>query len=158
MNTRQDPRRTRASQQLRQPRPDLIGRLTGVRETGAGRWVARCPSHPDRHPSLSIRETSDGRWLLHCFAGCPVADVLDAIDLEFGDLWPPEQQQGRHRPRERRPFAALDALRCIASEARVVAVAAADIGAGRPLSKADIDRVLLAAQRLDNAATTAEGA
>ena len=34
----------------------ILDRLDGVRPTGDGRWIARCPAHDDRSPSLSIRE------------------------------------------------------------------------------------------------------
>ena len=39
----------------------LLDRLDKVRPTGAGTWVARCPAHDDRGPSLSVRELDDGR-------------------------------------------------------------------------------------------------
>jgi DNA primase len=50
----------------------LLDRLEGVRACGPGRWVARCPAHEDRSPSLSIRKKDDGTTLLHCFSGCEV--------------------------------------------------------------------------------------
>ena len=67
---------------------ELLSRLDGVRQVGPGKWVARCPAHPDRRPSLSIAEGKDGRILLHCFAGCRTADVLQALGLTFRDLFP----------------------------------------------------------------------
>lgn len=65
----------------------ILERLTAVKQTAPGRWIARCPAHQDRAPSLSIREVEDGRVLLHCFSGCPTQDVLQAIGLDFGDLY-----------------------------------------------------------------------
>jgi len=65
----------------------LLSRLDRVRQVGAGRWVARCPAHDDRSPSLSIRETGDSRVLVHCHAGCDAFDVLQAIGLQFSDLY-----------------------------------------------------------------------
>ena len=58
----------------------LLSHLEGVRRVGKERFVACCPAHGDKHPSLAIRETYDGVLLLHCFAGCEpfavrVADV-----------------------------------------------------------------------------------
>ena len=47
----------------------LLERLERVTQTPSG-WMARCPGHEDRHPSLSIREGDDGRILIHCHAGC----------------------------------------------------------------------------------------
>lgn len=34
------------------------------------RWMAQCPAHDDRNPSLSITENADGSLILYCFAGC----------------------------------------------------------------------------------------
>ena len=57
--------------------------------SGAG-WMARCPAHDDREPSLSIRSGNDGRVLLHCHAGCSPAEVVKAAGLRMSDLFPDE--------------------------------------------------------------------
>jgi hypothetical protein len=64
---------------------DVLARLDGVRSTGRG-FVARCPAHPDQHPSLSVRPRDDGQGvLLHCFARqCPYRDIMRALHLEPG--------------------------------------------------------------------------
>lgn len=64
----------------------LLPRLDLLKETGAGTWMACCPAHDDRRPSLSIKD-GDDRVLLHCFAGCPVEDITAAIGLEMRDLF-----------------------------------------------------------------------
>src|SRR5687767_9180806 len=94
----------------------LLSQLSGVKRTGDGRWIARCPAHDDKHPSLSIRELGDGRLLLHCFAGCSIQEVLGAVSLDFDSLFP-ERAIADHVKREPRPFSAIDALRCVAHEA-----------------------------------------
>jgi hypothetical protein len=66
----------------------LLERLEGVRPSGHGRWIARCPAHDDRSPSLSIREMDDGRVLVHCHAGCGAVDVVDSVGLSLSDLFP----------------------------------------------------------------------
>jgi hypothetical protein len=63
----------------------LVARLHGVRRNGNG-WMARCPAHEDRSPSLSIRE-SNGRILLHCFAGCSVESICDALKIKVSALF-----------------------------------------------------------------------
>jgi hypothetical protein len=65
----------------------ILAKLDGVKRRGKG-WIARCPSHDDRTPSLSIGETVDGSLLLNCFAGCDPADVLAAIGLSWRDVLP----------------------------------------------------------------------
>jgi len=125
----------------------LLSLLDKVKRTGPDRWVARCPAHDDRGPSLAVRELEDGRVLVHCFAGCCVDEVVSAAGLEMSDLFP-------HRPlhdgrkRERRPFSADDALRCLDFEATLVLVAAQDVLSGKPLSEADRDRLAVAVERI----------
>lgn len=59
-----------------------------ARPTGRLKWVARCPAHEDRSPSLSITEGRDGRVLVHCFGGCRPEAILKAVGLTFEDLRP----------------------------------------------------------------------
>jgi hypothetical protein len=56
----------------------VLSRLEAVRRSGAG-WVARCPAHEDREPSLSIGIGRAGNVLLHCFAGCAFTDIVAAL-------------------------------------------------------------------------------
>jgi len=80
----------------------LLGRLEGVRRAGAGSWMARCPAHPDRNPSLSV-SVKEGRVLLHCFAGCPPEAVLGAVGLTWKDLREPDPRAWRPLPSRPRP-------------------------------------------------------
>jgi hypothetical protein len=132
----------------------LLSRLDGVRPTGAGRWIARCPAHGDKSPSLSVREIDDNRVLLHCFGGCSVEEVLSAIGMTFDDLFP-EKALDHHGPRERRPFPAADVLRCLAFESLVIASSAVTLLDGRSFSEADRARLILAAGRVQAAADMA---
>ena len=52
------------------------------------KWMAKCPAHEDRSPSLSIKALEDGRVLIHCHAGCSAPDVMAAIGLSLSDLFP----------------------------------------------------------------------
>jgi len=63
----------------------VLVRLPGARRSG-GKWMAHCPAHRDRSPSLCISEGSGKRALLHCFAGCPIDSVLKALGLSLRDL------------------------------------------------------------------------
>jgi hypothetical protein len=126
----------------------LLSRLEKVKRTGQGRYVARCPAHADKNPTLSIRELTDGRVLVHCFAGCGAAEIVAATGLEMSDLFPPSDAQGNP---ERRPFPAADALRCVAFEALVVLAAAAALVAGESLATTDRDRLSVASARIQDA-------
>lgn len=57
-----------------------LDRLEGVKRLGHHEWMAVCPAHNDRTPSLSIAEASDGTVLMHCFAGCDIHDIVNAIE------------------------------------------------------------------------------
>jgi hypothetical protein len=61
------------------PITKLLDRLDGLKERGPDAWLAKCPAHDDRNPSLSIRETSDGTVLLKCWTGCTAAEVVAAV-------------------------------------------------------------------------------
>jgi putative DNA primase/helicase len=62
---------------------DTLIRALEARRSGSC-WMARCPAHDDRNPSLSIRE-ADGKVLVHCHAGCKQQAVIDA--LKSRGLW-----------------------------------------------------------------------
>lgn len=125
----------------------LLNQLEGVKRTGPGRWLARCPSHDDKHPSLAIRELDDGRVLVHDFAGCDVEHVLSAVGLTFDALYP-ERSLDDRKPRERRPFPAADVLRCIELETLIVACAASSMARGETLPESERQRLMTAAERI----------
>ena len=54
-----------------------------------GEWVALCPAHDDRSPSLSVGY-KDGKTLLYCHTGCSQEAVLDALALTWNDLFDDE--------------------------------------------------------------------
>ena len=68
--------------------PAEIAEFVQARPVGAGRWIARCPGHDDRSPSLSIGTGGDGQTLLHCHRGCTLKQVLTASGLRLQDLFP----------------------------------------------------------------------
>jgi putative DNA primase/helicase len=62
---------------------EFIAKALGGFRAGAS-WMARCPAHDDRTPSLSIRE-ADGKVLVRCHAGCEQEQVIAA--LRARGLW-----------------------------------------------------------------------
>lgn len=130
----------------------LLERLEGVRPNGRGRWMARCPVHEDRSPSLSIRETDDGTILLHCFAQCPATDVVTAIGLTLADLFP-VGPKSHHRPAPRRcrGLSARETLDAVSHALSVVTLADSALMRGEPLTNNDYEA-------LDNALAVLNGA
>jgi putative DNA primase/helicase len=62
---------------------EFIAKALGGFRAGAS-WMARCPAHDDRTPSLSIRE-ADGKVLVRCHARCEQEQVIAA--LRSRGLW-----------------------------------------------------------------------
>jgi hypothetical protein len=132
----------------------LLDRLERVKPTGPSRWVARCPAHEDRGPSLSIRELDDGRILLHDFGGCGTDDVLGALGLTMSDLFPkplPGNGPARSYAATHSRIPARDLLEIISEETTVVAIVAADLLAKKSLSETDWQRLAQAAGRIGRA-------
>jgi hypothetical protein len=98
---------------------------------------------------LSVRETSDGTLLVHCFAGCETAAILKALNLELRDLFPRSLKQ-RSPPYTRRPHyhAVYEAVRTLRRDALIVAIAAGDIAAGRPICERDLQTLFAVASRV----------
>ena len=134
----------------------LLSRLQRVKRTGPGKWVASCPTREDKSPSLSIREEDDGRVLLHDFGGDSVEAILGAVGLTFADLYPP--QPGTIAKPVKRPFNASDVLALVAFESSVAVLVISDVVKREGATEEDLDRLLVAAQRLGNAAEVCCGA
>lgn len=134
---------------------NLLAPLKNVRRTRPGHWIASCPAHDDRRPSLAIRQLDNGMVLLHDFGGCATTDVLAVLGLTLEDLFP-ERNIG-HSSSVLRPFYTIDVLRCIAFEALVVCAAASRLTKGSLLSDVDRERLLLAASRLQAAMEVCNG-
>jgi hypothetical protein len=75
-----------------------LSRALEGRRSGRG-WMARCPAHNDRQPSLSIADGADGRLLLYCFAGCSWLAIQAALHAQ--SLWP--RRNANDSGRERGP-------------------------------------------------------
>jgi hypothetical protein len=76
-----------------------IAHALGGRKCGPGRWVARCPVHEDRTPSLSIAQKGE-TVLIHCF----VCDQQILIErLRAMGLWQHEHHE--LTPAERKVWA-----------------------------------------------------
>lgn len=131
--------------------PHLLSCLDKVKRTGQDSYIACCPAHGDKNPSMTIREVDDGRILMHCFAGCSVEEILGSIGMTFDDLFPEDMSHDHKRP-ERQPFNARDVLAAVSSESLIVAIAGADIANGKPTTTEDRKRLALAVSRLQEAA------
>ena len=65
----------------------ILAKLSKVRKTQRG-YMACCPVHNDKNPSMTITETDDGKVLAHCFScGARGSDVVEALGLPQGELF-----------------------------------------------------------------------
>lgn len=79
---------TRSKPAMANPLDELLSRMQGVKPNGSNQFMALCPAHDDKSPSLAITETEDGKVLVHCYAGCSTQEIMDSIGLELKDLFP----------------------------------------------------------------------
>lgn len=122
----------------------LLSGLRKVRKTGPDSWVACCPAHADKSPSMTVKATPE-TILIHCFAGCSTAEILGAVGMTFDDLYP---AHGRTvKPGKIAPRAALE---CIADEAMLVAASGATLRQ-RGLTEAEMARLVKATSRIQAA-------
>jgi hypothetical protein len=123
---------------------NILTRLEKVKGRN-GAYTACCPAHGDKSPSLAIRELDDGRILMKCFANCSVQEIMGAIGMEIGDLFPDTKKD---LPQVKRKYYASDLLRVIEFEAWVVSVAAYSMSQGKLLSEEDRGRMKVAQARI----------
>jgi hypothetical protein len=116
----------------------FLSGLKKVRRTVPGEWVACCPAHEDRSPSLAVKQADDGRILVHCFAGCSVDAICGAAGILMSDLFPEKLIAERLNPIGFNPRTLLKAM---AFNAQIVALLAGDIVEGRSVSNDDLKTV-----------------
>lgn len=78
----------------------LLSRLHKVKRRGNNQWMACCPVHQEKTPSLSIKD-DNGTILLHCFGcGAGGVDVCGALGVEPSELFPPSDgfEASKKRP------------------------------------------------------------
>ena len=120
----------------------LLNQLDHVKQTGQGKWLACCPAHTDKSPSLAIKETADGKMFLHCFAGCPVTDIVAAVGLELSDLMPDNTtfKKGTKPPR----FNKYELFDKLAFESLILSLALRQLLNFEDLNQTDMLRVVKA--------------
>jgi hypothetical protein len=57
---------------------EAIAKALGGRRAG-NTWMARCPAHDDREPSLAMTDGPNGKMLVRCHAGCDQQVVIAAL-------------------------------------------------------------------------------
>ena len=124
----------------------ILDRLEKVRQVKPDSWVACCPAHDDRSPSLVISEKGD-RVLMHCYAGCTFDEIRAALGMQ-----PHEFFQDGKAPKSAAPGVSIRSLNAaLVRELVLCWVLAADRAQGKPIGAADLERERIARQRITQA-------
>jgi len=93
-----DPRSTKTNPGIQAMTPVelVLSKLPQAKRDGKG-WMALCPAHDDRRPSLRVTAGDDGRALVHCHAGCTPEAVVGALGLTLADLMPMNDMESGRR-------------------------------------------------------------
>lgn len=118
---------------------EFVQRLQGVKGKGQDKYMACCPAHEDRDPSLSVTVSSSGKILVHCWAGCSALDVVQAMGLQLSDLF--ERPLDYERPMafaQREMAERRKREEILDHERMVLALGYSDRKAGKRLSSQDM--------------------
>ena len=124
----------------------LLSRVHRLKKTGDSKWLACCPAHDDKTPSLAIK-LADERILIHCFAGCDVSAIVSTLGLKLSDLMPESKRHSR--PDNKRPkFNKYELFDIIVFEATIIILAIRKAFNGTPLSTEEMARVIQAEETI----------
>lgn len=138
----------------RLPEPIGFYEAEGLKLVGKGKWrTTRCMFH-DGSDSMRINTTSGAFVCMNCAAkgGDVLAYQMAAHGVDFVTAakalgaW---IDDGKPAPTRPTPIPARDGLEILKREANLIAVAGANVANGVQLKKADLDRVLKAAGRIN---------
>ena len=111
--------------EIRDKLQNLLNQLHKVQSRGRDYYVACCPAHADKNPSLAVKLDGE-KILIKCWSGCDAQSILNAVGLDFEDVFPDREiyrQSGSERP----TLSSSDALRIVKNEARIIWMMANDI-------------------------------
>ena len=129
----------------------LLSRLEKVKAKGDNSWMACCPAHNDKNPSLIVTE-KDERVLIHCFSHqCDVSDIVQAVGLELSDLFPEQIKIEGSRPIKKKRFPAEAILEALADELAITEIGLAALDNGGTLNQKAQARMKEASNRFTNA-------
>ena len=126
----------------------ILERLEKVKQTRSYQWVACCPAHADKHPSLAIKLCDNGKILIKCWSGCGIDDIMGAIGLELSDLFPNDPG---YTKQERSYYSADTILKALHKEAIIMRLLASQIKQGIPIDKNNLKRAEIAENRIHEA-------
>ena len=111
----------------------ILSKLHKVRSRGGGKWMACCPVHHDKTPSVSIKD-DNGTILMKCWGcGASGVDICAAIGEDVSELFPETDYSNyshsdyERSAKHRSYFPAEQVLEALQTETLVVYMIAKDI-------------------------------
>ena len=69
------------------PIENFLARLDKLKQVGNGDWVACCPAHDDKHPSMSVSEKGD-TFVVKCHSQhCGGIEIMESVGLTASDFY-----------------------------------------------------------------------
>lgn len=121
----------------------ILSRLKKVRKTGRASWIACCPAHQDKSPSLSITMT-ENRVLAHCFGGCNNKDVVNYLGLGYAPFLPTSKKtkKGVYDEEMVRGVEAYNALQIFKESALIMVFMAQSMVEKKVMSEIDMAKII----------------
>lgn len=126
---------------------NFLSRLKKVRKTAGNTYIACCPAHQDKSPSMTIREIEQDHILIHCFAGCSVESILDTVGMNFDDVFPNRVKEDGRKKSEI-PFNARDVLAALSNDASLIYMFIADLRKNKATTPEQIENAYKAVLRV----------
>ena len=136
----------------------ILSALRKVKRVGEGKWLACCPVHNDRSPSLAVTQKPDGIILIRCFGcGATGMDVCGALGIEPNALFPPTDNP-RYKKQSRSGFSAWQLLNALQKDLIFLVVAANQMLKDGAFDQADVNYLTSICQRVNDGLRHLEGA
>lgn len=137
----------------------LLACLKKVKKVGQDKWVASCPAHNDKSPSLAVTQKPDGIILVKCFGcGANGLDVINALGLDPSSLFPPSDKP-KYGKQTRKGFSSWQLLHTLEKDILTVLIAINDflLNDQKPC-QSDVDYLTEVCKRINEGLTYLEGA
>ena len=128
----------------------LLSRLEKVKERRGNSWLACCPAHDDKNPSLVVTEENE-RVLVKCWSGCSPYEICESVGLDITDLFP-ERPKHRSKPLPiKQRFNAHLVLQALSQDALVCEMVLTNLADGEDFNESMIKHMRDSARRLQTA-------
>ena len=84
------------------PVENFLSRLDKVKQVGRGQWLACCPAHDDKNPSMSISEKND--TFVVCCHTCKAGgtEIMESVGLTASDFYEKQDIPNHIKPVKRK--------------------------------------------------------